>query len=43
MQRVVEPGTFTIYAGTNSVDVISVPLEVTGNTLVLEPSTPRMR
>jgi beta-glucosidase len=43
MRRVIEPGTFTIYAGTNSVDLISAALEVTGNTVVLEPSTPRMR
>jgi len=43
MRHVIEPGTFTIYAGTNSVDVISASLEVTGTTLVLEPSTPRMR
>ena len=43
MRRVIEPGTFTIYAGTNSVDLISVPLEVSGNTVILEPSTPRMR
>lgn len=43
MRRVIEPGTFTIYAGTNSVDVISAPLDVTGTTLVLEPATPRMR
>ena len=43
MQRVIEPGTFTIYAGTNSVDVISAPLEITGTTLVIAPSTPRMR
>ena len=43
MQRVIEPGTFTIYAGTNSVDVISAPLEITGSTLVIAPSTPRMR
>ncbi|HJP60758.1 MAG TPA: glycoside hydrolase family 3 N-terminal domain-containing protein [Gemmatimonadaceae bacterium] len=43
MRRVIEPGTFTIYVGTNSVDVISAPLELTGNTVVLEPSTPRMR
>ena len=43
MRRVIEPGTFTIYAGTNSVDVISTALEVTGNTVVIEPSTPRMR
>ena len=43
MRRVVEPGTFTIFAGTNSVDVTSVPLQVTGDVLVLAPSTPRMR
>ena len=43
MRRVVEPGTFTIFAGTNSVDVTSLPLQVTGDVLVLAPSTPRMR
>ncbi|HKR09053.1 MAG TPA: beta-glucosidase BglX [Gemmatimonadaceae bacterium] len=43
MRRVIEPGTFTIYAGTNSADVISTSVQVTGSTLVLEPSTPRMR
>jgi beta-glucosidase len=43
MRRVIEPGKFTIYAGTSSADTISVPLEVTGDTFVLEPSTPRMR
>jgi beta-glucosidase len=43
MRRVIEPGTFTIYAGTNSADTISVPLQVTGSVVVLAPSTPRMR
>lgn len=43
MRRVIEPGAFTISAGTNSDDVTSVPLQVTGDTLVLAPSTPRMR
>lgn len=43
MRRVIEPGAFTISAGTNSVDVTSVPLQVTGDTLVLAPATPRMR
>ena len=43
MRRVIEPGAFTIYAGTNSADTISVPLQVTGDTVVLAPSTPRMR
>lgn len=43
MRRVIEPGAFTIFAGTNSVDVTSVPLQVTGDTIVLAPSTPRMR
>jgi beta-glucosidase len=43
MRRVVEPGAFTIFAGTNSVDVSSVPLQVTGDIFVLAPSTPRMR
>ena len=43
MRRVVEPGSFTVYAGTNSVDLTSVKLQITGDTLVLAPSTPRMR
>jgi beta-glucosidase len=43
MRRVVEPGAFTIFAGTNSADVTSVPLQVTGDVFVLAPSTPRMR
>jgi beta-glucosidase len=43
MRRVIEPGTFTIFAGTNSIDVTSVSLQVTGDVDVLAPSTPRMR
>lgn len=43
MRRVVEPGTFIVFAGTNSTDVISARFEVTGTTLVLAPPTPRFR
>ena len=41
MRRVVEPGTFTLYVGTNSNAQLSERFEFTGNTLVLAPSTPR--
>ena len=43
MRRVVEPGSFTVFVGTNSDDVITTRFDVTGDTLVLEPSTPRFR
>jgi beta-glucosidase len=43
MRRVVEPGSFTVFVGTNSDDVITTRFDVTGNTLVLAPSTPRFR
>jgi beta-glucosidase len=43
MRRVVEPGTFIVFAGTNSQDVSAAKFEVTGDTLVLSPSTPRFR
>jgi beta-glucosidase len=43
MRRVVEPGTFTLYVGTNSNAQLSERFEFTGNTLVLAPSTPRFR
>jgi beta-glucosidase len=43
MRRVVEPGGFTLYAGTNSADTKESHFVVTGDTLVLEPSTPRMQ
>jgi len=41
MRRVVEPGTFSVYVGANSEDVLRSSFEVTGDTLVLAPSTPR--
>jgi beta-glucosidase len=43
MRKVVEPGTFTIFVGTNSDTPTSARLEVTGDTLVLAPPTPRFR
>jgi beta-glucosidase len=43
MRKVIEPGTFTVFVGTSSDDVTTAHLEVTGNTLVLAPSTPRFR
>jgi beta-glucosidase len=43
MRRVVEPGTFTAFVGTSSDDVLSAHFEVTGDTLVLAPPTPRFR
>src|SRR3954471_6793527 len=43
LRRVVEPGMFTVFAGTNSADVIAAHFEVTGDTLVLAPPTPRFR
>jgi len=43
MRRVVEPGTFVVFAGTNSNDVIATRFEVTGDALVLAPPTPRFR
>jgi beta-glucosidase len=43
MRRVVEPGSFTLFAGTSSDDVLTARFEVTGETLVLAPPTPRFR
>ena len=43
MRRVVEPGIFSVFVGTSSADVLSAQFEVTGDTLVLAPSTPRFR
>jgi len=43
MRRVVEPGAFTLFAGTNSVETKVSHFVVTGDTLVLEPPTPRMQ
>jgi beta-glucosidase len=43
MRWIVEPGSFTIFVGTNSDDVLTTHFDVTGETLVLAPSTPRFR
>ncbi|MDB4909216.1 MAG: beta-glucosidase [Gemmatimonadetes bacterium] len=43
MRRVVEPGGFTLFAGTSSVDTKEAHFVVAGDTLVLEPATPRMQ
>jgi beta-glucosidase len=43
MRRVVEPGTFTVYAGTNSDDVLTASFTVTGDVLVLAPAPTRFR
>lgn len=43
MRRVVEPGTFTVYVGTDSDARLSSRFEFAGSMLVLAPSTPRFR
>jgi beta-glucosidase len=43
MRRVVEPGSFTVFVGTNSDAGLSTRFDVTGDVLVLAPSTPRFR
>jgi beta-glucosidase len=43
MRRVVEPGSFTIFVGTNSTAPLSAKVQVTGQTLVLAPAPPRFR
>ena len=43
MRRVVEPGTFTVFVGTDSNASLSSRFEFTGETLVLAPPTPRFR
>ena len=43
MRQVVEPGTFTVYVGTDSNAALSSRFEFTGSTLVLASSTPRFR
>jgi beta-glucosidase len=43
MRRVVEPGFFSVFVGTNSHDTMSSRFEVAGDTLVLAPPTPRFR
>ncbi|MEO8908761.1 MAG: glycoside hydrolase family 3 N-terminal domain-containing protein [Gemmatimonadaceae bacterium] len=43
MRRVVEPGTFTVYAGSSSSDVVAAHFVVTGSVLVLAPAPTRFR
>ena len=43
MRRVVEPGTFTVYVGTSSDDVLTAHFAVTGDVLVLAPAPTRFR
>jgi beta-glucosidase len=43
MRRVVEPGTFTLYAGSSSEATLAAHFTVTGDTLVLDPPPPRMQ
>ena len=43
MQRVVEPGWFTVFAGTNSDTTLTTRFQVTGSTFILAPPTPRFR
>ena len=43
MRRVVEPGTFTVYVGTNSDAELTARFEVTGGLLVLAPAPTRFR
>ena len=43
MRRVVEPGTFTLYAGSSSDATLAAHFTVVGDTLVLAPPTPRMQ
>ena len=43
MRRVVEPGGFTLYAGTSSSTTLESHFVVTGDTLVLDAPPPRMQ
>jgi len=43
MRRVVEPGSFTVFVGTNSDAGLSASFDVIGDALILAPSTPRFR
>lgn len=43
MRRVVEPGIFSVFVGSSSEAALSARFEVTGDVLVLAPSTPRFR
>jgi beta-glucosidase len=41
MRRIVEPGSFSLFVGTNSEANTSARVDVAGDTLVLAPPTPR--
>jgi len=41
MRKIVEPGSFSIFAGTDSEATLTARVDVTGDTLVLAPPTPR--
>jgi beta-glucosidase len=43
MRHVIEPGTFTVWAGGSSVAPLAATFRVTGETRVLAPAPPRMR
>ena len=43
LRRVVEPGTFTLWAGGSSAAALEAKVTVTGDTLVLAPAPPRYR
>ena len=43
LRRVVEPGTFTVWAGGSSAATLSARFRVTGEALVLAPAPPRFR
>lgn len=43
LRRVVEPGTFTLWAGGSSAATLEAHFRVTGETLVLAPAPPRFR
>jgi len=41
MRKIVEPGSFSIFAGTDSGAALTTRVEVTGDTVVLAPPPPR--
>lgn len=43
MRRVVEPGTFTVFVGTNSAATLSASFEVAAPAVILAPAPPRFR
>ncbi len=43
MRRVIEPGTFTVFAGTNSDATLAAKFVVTGSVVLLAPAPPRFR